>query len=166
MIRNISFLVLSIAIVVAGYIGVSKLQYLERSVRIFNVRSTVRHFDSRMGRGLEGLNRHGRIEIPYGAGSEFEDNRIQPGLSERNRPDSLQHRFRRSESDRVEVALTGRRFDNGDRHGRDGFRNGKKINLGNVIWFLAVFASFTVIAIYLEKIICLIRISIRKQKST
>jgi len=47
---------------------------------------------------------------------------------------------------------------------RGEFPGGKKINIRNVKWFLAVFASFTVIVIYIDKAICLIRKRKGKQK--
>jgi hypothetical protein len=46
---------------------------------------------------------------------------------------------------------------NGEGIRRGEFPGGKKINLNNVLWFLAVFASFTVLAIYIDKAFCLIR---------
>jgi hypothetical protein len=46
---------------------------------------------------------------------------------------------------------------NGEDRGRGEFQGGKKINIRNVKWFLAVFASFTVIAIYFDKAICFVR---------
>jgi len=46
---------------------------------------------------------------------------------------------------------------NSEGRGRGEFPGGKKINLRSVVWFLAVFASFTVVAIYLDKTYCLIR---------
>lgn len=41
--------------------------------------------------------------------------------------------------------------------GRGNFGEEKKINLRNVLWYLAVFSSFTVVAIYLDKGLHLIR---------
>jgi hypothetical protein len=40
-----------------------------------------------------------------------------------------------------------------EQHGRGGSHGRKKVAIGNVTWFLAVFASFTVIIIYLDKLL-------------
>ena len=64
MARKISFLILSVAILVTGIIGFNKLGYWDRSVRIFSFNSDVQ-FEGRGGRGqgergFEG--REGRAE--------------------------------------------------------------------------------------------------------
>ena len=50
---------------------------------------------------------------------------------------------------------SGFRGDNG--HGRGNFRGGKKVNLARIPWFLAVFASFTVITFCLDRLYLLLR---------
>jgi hypothetical protein len=47
--------------------------------------------------------------------------------------------------------MTGRQ---GRDHGE--ISGGKKVNLRNVLWFLAVFASFTVLSIYVDKAYCMV----------
>jgi hypothetical protein len=54
--------------------------------------------------------------------------------------------------DHVEGGMT-----NGEDRGRGEFPGGKRINIRNVKWFMAVLASFTVFVIYIDKAICLIR---------
>jgi len=41
--------------------------------------------------------------------------------------------------------------------GRSDFNGGKKVSLRNVLWFLAVFASFTVATLYIDRWISLLR---------
>lgn len=167
MTRKISFLILSLAILAAGVTGFSRLRYWERSVRIFTYKDNG-SFEGRPGRG----------------GGNFE--REFPGSRMREIPDSLRARFEARESrqrrDMEERNFSGTprfrppqegmigmergTFDRGMRPGREGgrgeFSRGKKVNLSGVGWFLAVFASFTVLAIYFDRILCLL-IKRRKQ---
>lgn len=171
MIRKISFLLLSIGIVVFGYIAFRELSYWERSVRIFKYDPDTA-FQGRGGRGDEGRsNFRGRsgFERPGGRDQGFE----RPGIRElpdsirqrlearreggrergRNIPDSLRGGF----EGRLERASFMREGRGGDRHGRGGLPDGRKMNLSNVYWFLAVFSLFTVVVIYLDKAIFLLK---------
>jgi hypothetical protein len=172
MIRKISFLLLSIGIVVVGYIAFRELSYWERSVRIFKYEPDTA-FQGRGGRGHEGrsnfrgvngserpggrergFERPGIRELPDSIRQRLEARR--EGVRERGRniPDSLRRDFAESRLERASFMREGR---GGDRHGRGGLPDGRKMNLRNVYWFLAVFSLFTVAVIYLDKAICLLK---------
>jgi hypothetical protein len=133
MARKISFLILSVAILVIGIIGFNKLGYWDRSVRIFSFNSDV-PFEGRGGRGQGDRVFEGR------EGRGGREGFTRPEM--RELPDSIRARFE---------AVEGRHDPGGEGRERGEFRGGKKINLRNVLWFLAVFASFTVIVIYMDK---------------
>ena len=138
MVKNISFLIISVAILITGIVGFNKLNYGDRSVLIFSFSS-----DSPMEGRTAG--NHGGFE---GRGESGGRDRFErPGRRELS--DSLRARFETAQSE------GGMR--NGEGRGRGGFTGGKKINLRNVLWFLAVFASFTVLVIYIDKGYYLIR---------
>ena len=144
MVRKNSFLILSVAVLVIGIIAFSKLSYWDRSVRIFNYSSDT-PFERRTGRGLEGR--------------EFEAGEGRPGqgMRERNIPDSLRQQFGPRNGERFERGHFEGGIINGESRRREEFSGGKKINIRNVKWFLAVFTSLTVIVIYTDKAIFLIR---------
>jgi hypothetical protein len=151
MVKKISFLILSVAILVIGVIAFNKLGYWDRSVRIFKYSSNTSS-EGRMERGRGGREFGGR---------EFEG-RERPGGREgferpdmRNRPDTLQ--FRPRDGERMGRGSIEGGIRNSEGRGRGEFPGGKKVNIRNVKWFLAVFAAFTVIAIYIDKAFCLIR---------
>jgi len=146
MVKKISFLIISVAILVIGVIAFSKLSYWDRSVRIFKYSSNT-SFEGRIGRGQEGREFEGR-ERPGGR-----EGFVRPEI--RELPDSIQFRPRNGE--RLERAPGGGGIRNGEGRGRGEFPGGKKVNIRNVKWFLAVFAAFTVVAIYIDKVVCLIR---------
>jgi len=147
MVKKISFLILSAAILIIGVIAFSKLSYWDRSVRIFSF-SSAAPFEGRMdrspgGRGESG--EEGRFNRQERSGERF----ARPEM--REFPDSIRARFEAREG------RQGSGMRNGEGRGRGKFTGDKKINLRNVLRFLGVFASFTVIAIYLDKAYCLIR---------
>lgn len=153
MVKKISFLILSLAIVVIGVIAFSKLSYWERSVRIFGYSSEA-SFDGRIGRGSgeRGENgERGRFDRQGRPGEEFGRPEV------RQMPDSLRQQFRQGNGERMERGRIEGGIRNGEGHGRGEFSGGKKINLRNVQWFLAVFALFTVAALYIDKGIKLAR---------
>jgi len=150
MVKKISFFILSVAILVMGIIAFSKLSYWDRSVRIFSF-SSAAPFEGRMGRGPGGGEFEGRER------SGGRESRPIPGMRERNIPDSLRQQFGTRDGGRMGRGPFEGGIRNGEGRGRGEFPEGKKINLRNVVWFLAVFTSFTVIAIYLDKAYCLIR---------
>ncbi len=137
MVKKISFLILSVAILVIGVIAFNKLVYWDRSVRIFKYSSNT-PFEGRTGRGPEGREGFIRSEM-------------------REIPDSLRQQLRPRDGDRMERGTLGGGIRNSEGRGRGEFPGGKKINIRNVKWFLAVFAAFTVIVIYIDKAVCLIR---------
>lgn len=171
MVKKISLIILSLAIVAAGIIGAIKLNYWQRSVSIFKVKSSEQQFGRggfrnerpEFGRG-EGMRDGMRRELPDSIRQRFE---------REGRPDSLFRRGRGMGDQRMgrdgygrgpgEEGLTRGEggFERGTRsegrRGGDDFRGGKKINIETVVWFLAVFASLVVIVIYIEKAIKLIR---------
>jgi len=172
MVKKISFLIISVAILVIGVIAFSKLSYWDRSVRIFKYSSNT-SFEGRIGRGQEGREFEGRErpggregfvrpeirELPDSIRARFENRErgADQGLRERNIPDSLRQQFRPRNGERLEGGSFIGGIRNGEGGGRGEFPGGKKINIRNVKWFLAVFAAFTVIAIYIDKAVCLIR---------
>lgn len=158
MVKKISIIIFSAAILVTGFFAFRKLNYWERSVRIFRISNTEQPFEGRGEfSGRDGFDRHGTRELPNSIRSKFDkagNPRIDPG----NIPDSLKQQFRRNDVERIGRGEFGGGM--GRRDGRGGggeFPGGKKVNLRNVSFFLAVFAAFTVIAVYLDKAFCLIR---------
>ena len=177
MVKKISFLIPAAAILVIGVIGFGKLGYWERSVRIFRTGSGTQ-FEGRMGRGgggreferdgadrierpggREGFVRPEMRELPDSIRARFEagEGRQGQGMRERNIPDSLRQQLRPQDGGRTGRGSFEGGFRTGEGRGRGEFPGGKKINIRNVKWFLAVFAAFTVIAIYIDKVVCLIR---------
>jgi hypothetical protein len=168
MIRKLAYIIISAAILFSGYLAFQKLGYWNRSISIFNYKSG-QSFGGRGGRGFEGrgefMQREGFQRPEGGRGVEgrpdlrnipdsvrrrFEAGRQFQGDRVRNLPDSLRRNFpangRRGEE------LQEGRMRGGEGRGRNDFRGGKKISLYNVRWFLAVFASFTVVALFIDKI--------------
>jgi hypothetical protein len=146
MARKISFLLLSVAILITGVIAFRKLNYWERSARIF-IYSSDTPSQGRTGRGpgrsegRDGFGERGGFNRQEGSGERF----ARPEM--RQLPDSRRERFGAGEE----------RMGHNEGRGRGEFPGGKKVNLRSVYWFLAVFASLTVFVIYFEKAICLIR---------
>ena len=139
MVRKISLAILSVAILVIGVMAFCKLNYWESSVWIFKLNS---------GQHAEVGTDHGQVDGRGNGG--FRDER-------RHFPDSLSREFSQGFSGRSERSPNDAGFRQRGGRGRGDFRGGKKINLGNVLWYLAVFASFTVTAIYIDNWLRLIR---------
>lgn len=182
MVKNALFLFFSAAILVCGYSGFNKLNYWERSVRIVKLNSE-EPFDRRIGHGgfeagserrdarpdFRNLpdsmrqrpgSREGRSferpqarNLPDSVRRRFEAGREGQSTRGREIPDSLRREFRNidGEPSRFEAGIRS-----SGRGGR-GDSRGQKINLDNIWWFTAVFASFTVIMIYVDKLILLSR---------
>ncbi len=177
MVKKVSFLLFSVAIVITGYIAFSKLNYWERSVRVFSNKSQAGRFERRNpgrvltyeGRGeIRDPGRPGRPGmngIPDSLRRRFEPGQSQREFRGRNVPDSLERtRIQRSESGRFDGSAFDRRTGNEARYRRGDFRGGKKINLRNIIWFLAVFASFTAITIYFDKLVRFLSKNLKRDK--
>jgi hypothetical protein len=128
MVKKISFLVLSVSILVIGVTAFSKLGYWDRSVRIFSFSSDA-SVSGRMDRGQRN----------------------------RNIPDSLGHKPELRDEDRAVTGINNGGIRNGQGHRGGEIRGGKKINLKNVLWFLSVFASFAIVTRYTDKGISLFR---------
>jgi len=177
MVKKISFLIISVAILVIGVTGFKKLGYWDRSVRIFNYSSNTSS-EGRMGRGPEGreferrefergdrsVGREGFVrpemrELTDSIRARFEtrEGRPRQGMREINIPDSLRQQFGPGDGERRGRGSVEGGIRTGEGRGRGEFSGGKKINIRNVKWFLAVFAAFTVIEIYFDKAVCLIR---------
>jgi len=188
MVRKILIPLFSLTVILTGAFAFLKLNYWERSVSIFSYKTFDRNFEGRGGRGDRGSGEAERRgdRVPGEAerrgdrvpGDEGRGDRV-PGDFER-RGDSLPGDYtRRGAESRAE--FEGRRdqdrdgdfgerregrsnFGPGSRdgrgHGRGDFRRGKTIRLRNVLWFLAVFASFTALAVYFDRIY----LKIRKRK--
>lgn len=180
MLRKISFAILSAAILVTGVIALRKLNYLDSSIWVFRLNSG-QVSERRMGQGFgegagrgrsEGFERRTRPgerperppmrELPDSIRERFTGRGRGQGMRERNFTDSLRHEFPPEFRERGERIPPAGNFRNHDGRGRGYFREGSKINLGNVLWFLAVFASLTVITIYIDKTI---KLFCRKKKS-
>lgn len=159
MIKRISLTILSVAILVTGFIAFRNLHYWERSVIIFKLNSDQpfeRGFE-RGRRGFEGRERHQRPEgfredFERGERPEFRDSII--GKYEEHRksgmmPDSLMQAGRQGDFREDRGSFRAENNFRDRRHG--GYRGGNKVNLGTVGWFLAVFAFFTLITIGFEK---------------
>jgi hypothetical protein len=170
MVRKLLYFVITAAILVCGYLAVKRLSYWERSVRIFKTGS-IENYQGRTGRGggefrqlpdsmrqrfdQRGGERPFMREMPDSIRRQFVGGgRGRSGRTSWTMPDSTRREFR--EVDRVrsgrEAAVHGSRG-----YGRDGGRVVSKVNLGNVWWFMAVFASFTVIALWCDKLYCYCR---------
>ena len=172
MARKISFLILSVAILVTGITGFKKLSYWDRSVRIFSVdangSSEGRTGRGRDGRGFQSIEGHGGREgfvrpemrdLPDSIRARFEAGEVRrsPGTRDRNIPDSIRQQSGPGNIDqRIRGTYEGG-VRSGESRGRDEFPGAKKVNLRNVKWFLAVFASLTVLVIYIDKAFGLIR---------
>jgi hypothetical protein len=159
MIKRIGFIVFATVILVAGCFAFNKLGYWERSVRIFKIKNQDQLFEGREG---DRFDRHTNREFPDSIRANFGTERGERFSRNRNVPDSLRQQFRGNSDGRTDRGSIEGGIRNGDRHDRGDLRGGKKISLGNVFLFLAVFASFTVIVIYADKAIS----SFRKRKNS
>jgi hypothetical protein len=128
MLKKISVFTVSVLIVVFGCIAFQKLNYWERSVRIFSLGNSEESADRRPGEELDRLDDR----------EEFHGRDL--------------HREVESDRKLIGVPSDERTVDvrDGDRHGPDGERS--TINFGKVILFLAVFASSAVITIWIDKV--------------
>jgi hypothetical protein len=142
--KKISIALVSLLIIIAGVFAFNKLHYWDRSARIFKLNSE-QSFGRGSGRGrgdFESRNRRYRSDNPgeRSARPEF-----------RNVPDSL--REGRSRSFSRERSDSGERNFERSKQRRDNHRQGKDIQLRTVVWFLAVYAAFTVLTNYLDIVV-------------
>jgi hypothetical protein len=185
--KKIILATIALAVVISGYIGITRLNYWQRSVNIFSINSS-QSFAGRGGRsfeggmagrrsseGREGFQRPDSRQIPDSIRSRFEAQGGRPPMSgNRNFPDSLRQRNSRNFQGQPRQGQDGavqnfnRRpqtgaFEGGPGRDRGGFPGGKKVNLRSVWWFLAVFAAFTSITIYADKTYNLFRKKVAKE---
>jgi len=169
MLKRIITITISVAIIIAGIIGFNRLRYFDRSVRIFKMDNEQSFRGGRFERGGE----EGHNFRPQRG--TFDENRRQDF---QNLPDSVQRILREREfpaaNDSIREGRIGafpgdrgefRERGTGDR-GRGGhdFRRGKSVQLGNVGWFLSVFAGFTLITVLVDDKICSIRRRKKRQQ--
>ena len=162
MVKKISYLIISLAIVVIGIIAFNRLNYWERSLQIFQ-------FNSEQFTGRRGFGGRPGFDRNFNRGNQREgferpDTRNLPGSA--NQRGFAEQRFR-PQQDSINISSPGsipgsrnnfsqRNFDRNGRPGGD-FRQRQNVQLRNVYRFLAVFALFTAGTIYLDKIIYFIR---------
>jgi hypothetical protein len=169
MVKKISYIIIAAAILVTGYYALGKLNYWQRSVWIFKMNNSEQGFEGRGDRehgeffgrpaqeNLQGFERRGGRQISDSARRQFEARGGRPDMRRRNVPDSLRRQqFPGNEGGQTGTPPSERRFRDGEGRGRGDFRSGNKIYLKNVYWFLAAFAAFTVIMIYLDRAYCMI----------
>lgn len=166
MVKKISLVLIALAILVTGYLSFKRLNYWDRSVMIFKYDSSQPFNRGRGGRGF------GEFEGRAGeARPEFREGMQRPAGV--NIPDSIRQRFEgrgqrnlnrmRPGSDSLNVIRGERNPEFSERGGFPGgtrgqartgghdFRGGSNINLKTVLYFLGVFALFTLITVYIEK---------------
>jgi hypothetical protein len=167
MVKRISILLLVSIVLITGYISLRKLNYWDRSVMIFKINSSEQSFQGRGGRGFgesEGREPGGRhpefregMQRPEGMNFPDSLRRRSEGRGQRNfnrmrtGPDSLAStRIARDTTFSARGDFGGRPRGMDRNEGRD-FRRGKAVNLNLVGYYLAVFALFALIMVYLEK---------------
>jgi hypothetical protein len=166
MIKKISIILFVLAILVTGYLSFRKLNYWDRSVMIFKYDSSQPFNRGRGGRGFgefegreglarpefrEGIQRPENMNIPdslrqrMAGRGQRNFNRMRPGNDSLN----TVRRDRNPEFSEGGGFPGGTRGQEG-RGGRD-FRRGSTVNLDMVLFYLGVFALFTLITVYIEK---------------
>jgi hypothetical protein len=153
MFKKIIYGIISAAIIIAGVNAMNKLRYIERSTRVFKTNNLQ---DFRR----EGFKRGARDGREFRARPEGERSNF------RNLPDSVRQRMiterqLRAFPDSTRISRS-REFPDGkdfreSRGGHRDFRRGRSIQLGEVGWFLAVYAGFTVVTINNNSFIKLLR---------
>ena len=150
MVRKISSIIIALAILVSGYFAWKKLSYWDRSVMIFKYDQAEQQFGRGMGRVPGGFEGRQVRELPDSIRMRFEQRGERPRGMGREMPDSIMTRSRSG------GFPEGGMRRGGEFHG-DRQAAGARISMRTVPWYLAVFASFTVIVIYIEKGIKFIR---------
>jgi hypothetical protein len=171
MIKKISILIFVSVILVCGSISIKKLNYWERTISVLRVNSSAPFFDGR-GRGFGESGRGERFEGRPRFGEGIQQGEVMNADSLRPRSDRRGQRFEGNGVNRSDSLRTGRadrgnnsaargsfdgRIRDMDRPGGREGRGGSTISMRNVVYFLAVFAFFTAIAVCLDKAYCLIR---------
>ncbi len=159
MAKRIGILIISIAIIVTGIIAFNKLHYWEQSVRIFSINKeqSFRRGGDRHRGDFNRDERHNRSERwnrqnPRDSRDENRGSRFDEGQA-LVLPDSL-NQTENTRTDRSSFRDSDFRREG---HHRGDSRRSSSIRLENAGWFLAAFAMFTVVTIYIDKIIKRIR---------
>jgi hypothetical protein len=161
MVRKISFSIISVTILVIGISAFSKLGYWERSAAIFTF-SQQTSFSGRAGNNHERTGelkiREERYRSDDGAKRSGSDEDLEdaPKLNKKI-PDSLNQQVVNPEIEQPEEGTFSGGMRKGEGHRGVDSHRGMIINLGKVSLFLAVFASFAIIAIYVDRGILLIQ---------
>lgn len=167
MVKRISIIILVAVVLITGYISFRKLNYWDRSVMIFKMNSSEQSFQGRGGRGFgefegrgSGAGRPGPregIQRPEGRNMPDSLRRRPEGRGQRNpdrmrggRDSLISSRITRDSAFSARGEFGGRIRDLDRNEGRD-LRRGRAVNLSMVIYYLAVFALFTLVMIYIEK---------------
>ncbi|WP_346863503.1 hypothetical protein [uncultured Draconibacterium sp.] len=152
MAKKITIGILSLGILIIGIMAMNRLRYIERSAWIFKVNNeqTVnRGFDRHGGNFERERNERsgGNQRLDFRNIPDSVRQRIIAEREFRSAPDSLREgRTRPFPGDRESFRKSG--FERGS-HGR----GGRTVHLNTVGWFLAVFALFTLITVYIDKFI-------------
>lgn len=160
MIKKIVFGLISIVILATGYFAFGKLGYWERSVRIFSLSDnpSLGGGEGRRPGGFRGDERHegfnGQRPAPGGMPDSIRARRREGDRQAMEPMDSITQRVGSNERGSEREDFNRGKMGHFGGRGMGDFHGGKNISLGNSGWFLAVFASSTVITIYLDKIIC------------
>lgn len=102
-------------------------------------------------------------EMPDSIRTRFESREGDRRSREQFSRDSIPVRPDRFDTERMERARIEPGFSDRGGRGRDDFRRGRQVRLRTVLWFLAVFAGFTVVSIYVDKVWQLIRKKLRSR---
>jgi hypothetical protein len=133
MVRQISGLIIVTAIIVTGFISLGKLNYYEKSMMVFKVKSS--GFPGEFGGGRRSF--EGRGPMPLNRNS---------GETDTLRRNMGNHRFAQGGGNSPGSGFRGQGANGGRGH-----VEGKLFNLKNVSLYLSVFALFTVITVYFER---------------
>jgi hypothetical protein len=136
MIKKISLLVFTAAILATGYIAFNKLNYWEKSTRIFRMNN----FTPPSGERSRSLARNF---------TGNENNDLMAGLQGHDE-------FRQEGNEHEEGESFRPIHENRGTHGGES-HSGSKINIKNVLYFLAVFSASAVIMIYADRAYVLLR---------
>jgi hypothetical protein len=156
MIRKISFLVFSVAILIMGCIGLSKVHFFGKSIRIFSVISSNQTLQDRPGKGIVRFEKSDMHAIPdrkglrsggAGINTEQKEYKVDNGSDDHNQKQN------NGVIDSAGGASLEESSGNEVRKERDDAHEGKKSGLSSTLWFFAIFASFTVITIYVDRIV-------------
>jgi hypothetical protein len=168
MIRKISFLAFSVAILIMGCIGLSKVHFFGKSIRIFNVISASHTSQDQPGKEIREFEKSDVHAIPERRRSrsgEESNYTEQKEDNKENRSYDNNRKLKHGEIDSAGGASLTENSGNVVKQERNDSHEGKKSGIGNTLWFLAIFASFTVITIYVDKTVSYINQKRKEQKT-